>query len=252
MRRPSGRRGSLGSSWRLAGAAAVLLGAAAAAGSQLDDVVRLWAAAIGGMKKIHALQSVRMRGTIAFGSDEARPLVVEVERPGRIRTEVQFAEGRFFQVFDGKNGWVGVPFAKDAGVRPMSAQELANAVEQADIEGPLVDSAAKGIALALEGKEKVDGRDAWHIRVTRRDGVSRWLDLDAATSLKVRWEGELGQGAEQKMNVSTFSDYRPVQGITFPFRIVSGALGETPNQTIVFESIEVNPKIDPGDFAQPH
>ena len=236
---------------RLLLAGAVLGAAAVASGSQLDDVVRLWKAAIGG-KKIEALRGVRMKGMIAFGSDAGRPFTVEVERPGKIRTEIRFAEGTYLQIFDGRRGWIALPFGPTAGVRPMTAEELANAPEQADIEGPLVDSAAKGIKLALEGKEKVDGRDAWRIRVTRPDGVSRWLDLDVATSLKVRWEGELGQGAEKKMNVSTFSDHRPVDGITFPFRIVSGILGETPGQTIALESIEVNPKIDPADFAQPH
>jgi len=133
----------------------------------------------------------------------------------------------------------------------MSEEELRNVPEQADIDGPLVDSSRKGIRLSLEGKEPVGGKDAWRIRVTRADGVVRYLDLDVASSLKVRWEGELGSGAERKLNASVFSDYRKVSGLSFPFRIVSGAAGEAPNQEIVLEKIEVNPAIPGSDFDEP-
>jgi hypothetical protein len=133
----------------------------------------------------------------------------------------------------------------------MNEEELRNAPEQADIEGTLVDSARKGIHLVLEGKEPVGGRDAWRIRVTRGNGIVRYLDLDVATSLKVRWEGELGTGADRKTNASEFSDYRTVSGLSFPFRIVSGVVGEPPNQVIVFEKIEVNPAIPDSAFEAP-
>jgi len=222
----------------------------ASARADLDRVVRLWAAAIGGLDHIRALRAVRMSGRITLGG-EPHAFAVEVARPGRIRTEVTFPQGVWIQVFDGKHGWTVSPLDKSPAPTPMTADQERNAPEQADIEGPLVDSAKKGIQLALEGKEKVDGRDAWRIRVTRGDGVVRYLDLDAATSLKVRWQGELGEGAERKMNASLFSDYRTVGGLSFPFRIVSGIAGEEPSQEIVFEKIEVNPAIPESAFAPP-
>jgi len=229
---------------------APLAGAAAPPG-EVDRIVALWAAATGGMDRIHALAAVRMTGKIAFGGGAPNPFTVEVARPGRIRTRVTFPQGDWLQVYDGKRGWIVSPFAKSPVAVPMTPEELANAPEQADIEGPLVDSVKKGVRLALEGKEQVQGRDAWKIRVTRSDGVVRYLDLDAATSLKVRWEGELGAGADKKMNASLFSDYRTVDGLSFPFRIVSGIAGEAPAQEIVFEKIEVNPAISPSAFEAP-
>lgn len=234
---------------------AALAGAApppkAGSRTELERVVALWAAATGGIDRIHALASVRMTGRIAFGGGAANPFTVEVARPGRIRTEVTFPQGVWVQVYDGRRGWIASPFAKSPEPVPMTEEELSNAPEQADIDGPLVDSARKGIRLALEGKESVEGRDAWRIRVTRPDGVVRYLALDAATSLKVRWQGELGSGAEKKVNASVFSDYRTVEGLSFPFRIVSGVVGEKPAQEIVFEKVEVNPAIAPSAFEAP-
>jgi len=243
----------------LAFAAAVLAGAVPAkappapanADPELDRVVRLWAAATGGLERLRALRSVRMTGRITFAGDSPHAMTVEVARPGRIRTEVAFPSGAWIQVFDGRRGWTISPFANSREPRPMSAEQVRNAPEQADIDGPLVDSARKGIRLALEGKESVDGKDAWRVRVTRADGVVRYLDLDAATSLKIRWEGELGEGAERKLNASLFSDYRAVDGLSFPFRIVSGVAGGEIGQEIVFDRIEVDPAIPDSDFAPP-
>ncbi len=237
-------------------ALALLLGGAGAppagsgSGAGLDRVVRLWAAATGGLDRIRAIRSVRMTGRITFKDGVPHPIVVELSRPGRIRTEVAFPAGPWVQVFDGRQGWVVSP-VPGAGVQPMTPEQAANAPEQADIDGPLVDSARKGIRLALEGRESVDGKDAWRIRVTRADGVVRHLDLDAATSLKIRWEGDLGEGTDRKTNASLFSDYRTVAGLSFPFRIVSGIAGGDVGQEIVFEKVEVDPAIPESAFSRP-
>src|SRR5439155_14777889 len=99
----------------------------------LDRVVRLWAAATGGLDRIHALRTVRMTGRITFGTGSAQPFSVTVARPGKIRTEVTFPEGNWLQVFDGRHGWVASPFEKSSAPAPMSAEQERNAPEQADI-----------------------------------------------------------------------------------------------------------------------
>lgn len=218
-------------------------------GMTLEKVVRLAVAASGGAERIHALRSLRMTGRITFTDGATVPIAVELARPGRVRTRMTFPAGAWIQAFDGRNGWTISPFAKGPGPAPMTGEELRNAAEQADLEGPLVDPKKKGIRLALEGKVVVDGKDAWRIRIDRPDGAVRYLDLDAATSLKARWEGDLGE--KRKTNASLYSDYRSVEGFAFPFRIVSGPLGGTPAQEIVFEKIEVNPAIPDSDFERP-
>ncbi|HET9794648.1 MAG TPA: hypothetical protein VFS34_09315 [Thermoanaerobaculia bacterium] len=222
-----------------------------AGGADLDRIVRLWAAATGGLERLRALRSVRMTGRITVGSDPPHPITVEIARPGKIRTEVRFPEGAWVQVFDGSRGWTISPSPTHREALPMTPEQAASAPEQADIDGPLVDSARKGIRLALEGKTTVGGKEAWRIRVTRPDGVVRYLDIDGTTSLKVRWLGELGEGSNRQMNASVFLDYRSVGGLSFPFRIVSGIAGGAVNQEIDFDRIEVNPTIPESDFSRP-
>jgi len=225
--------------------------AALAAAPDLDGIIRLWAAATGGMARIRSVRAVRMTGRITFGDDPARPLVVELARPGSIRTEIAFPEGTYVQAFDGTRGWTLSHFGGAGGPVPMTSEEAAAAPEQADMDGPLVDFEKKGIRLALEGTEPVEGRPAYRIRVTRPDGTVRHLDLDVQSSLKVRWTGELGPTGKKTETSSIFSDYRVVNGLTFPFRIRSGPSGKPANQEIVFEKIEVDPAIDPTRFRMP-
>jgi outer membrane lipoprotein-sorting protein len=200
---------------------------------------------------MRALRSVRMTGRITFRGQSPRPFEVELARPGKIRTRVTFPAGAWIQVWDGKDGWTISPFAGDREPAPMTAEQRRNAPEQADLEGSLVDPEKKGLRLTFEGKVVVDGKDAWRIRVTRPDGVVRYVDIDAATSLKLRWEGELGEGENRKMNASLFSDYRTVGGYAFPFRIVSGVLGGPSAQEIAFDRVEVDPAIPDSDFERP-
>jgi hypothetical protein len=163
---------------------------------------------------------------------------------------VTFPQGLWIQVFDGRKGWTRSPFESAAPV-PMSWSSCATRLSRRTSTARSSTRRRKGSASRSRGRKRVDGKDVWRIRVTRPDGTVRHLDRDVATSLKVRWEGELGQGPERKVNVSSFSDYRAVNGISFPFRIVSGVAGEKPNQEIVFERIEINPSIPDSAFEAP-
>lgn len=227
-----------------------LLAAGLARGQSLDEVVDRGIAALGGSARLAQVRSERMTGTIQFPPEAPSPLTVEFKRPGKIRTEIEFQKGKFEQIFDGRKGWMLNPF-KGTAVLPMTVEERRNTPEQADIDGPLVDWKKRGLKLSLEGKKRLLEADVWRIRVTYPTGNVRTLDLDAASYLKVRWEGELGEGAHKADNESFFTDYRPIDGIAFPFKIQSGIVGKGTNQIILFEKIEVDSKIDDKRFKRP-
>lgn len=228
---------------------ALALGTFSAHALSIGEICRKGVDALGGAGRLEAVRSERMTGRIEFGSEEPVSLVVELKRPGKIRTQVEFKAGTFVQGFDGETGWMIDP---SSGGKPveMSAERARNLPEQADLDGPLVRSKPRGIRLEIEGREKVRGIEAFRIRVTLANGIVRFLDLDASSFRKVRWEGELGEGSQKSMNESFFTDYRKVGGLEFPFRIESGAGGRV-TQTIVFEKVEVNPPISDSRFSMP-
>jgi hypothetical protein len=103
--------------------------------------------------------------------DEAQlPFVMELERPRKVRFELQFNGKTAVQVYDGANGWKLRPFLNRLEVEPYTAEEMKIASMQTDLDGPLVDWAAKGTSVELAGTEKVEDRDTYKLKLTMKDG----------------------------------------------------------------------------------
>jgi len=88
------------------------------------------------------------------------PFRLEMKRPRKSRFEIDFAGKTAVQVYDGQNGWKLRPYLNRDDVEPFTADEAKSEAAKADLEGPLVDYAAKGTQVALEGMEPVDGHNA--------------------------------------------------------------------------------------------
>ena len=129
------------------------------------------------------------------------------------------------------------------------AKDLEN---QADIDGPLVDYKAKGHQVELVGKEKVEGTDAWKLKVTLKSGDVRYVYLDADSYLEISNES---QAHDPRQRGRARDHDRRLQGggrrCSWPHSIQSGAKGRPEKQTITFETIELNPAIDDARFKMP-
>src|SRR5580704_15392761 len=72
------------------------------------------------------------------------PFRLEMKRPRKSRLEIDFAGKTAVQVYDGQNGLKLRPYLNRNDVEPFSAQEAKSQTDKGDLEGPLVDYAAKG------------------------------------------------------------------------------------------------------------
>ncbi len=228
------------------------LGPALPASAQtVEQVIDRYLQARGGLERIRAVQSLRFTGKMKLGEVEA-PLVVELKRPLRMRTEFEVQGRRVVRAFDGKKGWTLLPVPGLDRPRLMPEDESRDAREQADVDlSPLVDSVAKGYKVELQGRERVDGREAYRLLVRAADGSERALLLDTRSALAVRSEEKrMMEGTLQEF-VTLIGDYRPVAGLLFPHSIEVGPRGGTERQQLTFERIEVNPPLDDARFAMP-
>lgn len=212
----------------------------------------------GGLARIKAVQSLRVTGTISFGPGAQGPFVVELARsgerarPGKMHMEMTLPAGKIIRVYDGKaNGWAIYPFGGNRGVQSMNAEDIQNIAEESDFDGPFVDSKEKGNAIELSGKEDVDGKPAYRLKVTTKNGAARSYLVDAASYQLIKWEGARKQDDREIPVESFFKDYREVNGLKFAFEIDSGAPGQPAMQKIIVEKVEVDPKIDEARFAKP-
>jgi outer membrane lipoprotein-sorting protein len=222
-----------------------------AAGQTVDEVIAKHIEARGGLEKLKSVKSMRLTGKMMMGPGMEAPMTLEMKRPGSMRLEFTFQGMTGVQAYDGKSGWSIMPFQGKKDPEPMSADEAKMAQEEADIEGPLVDYKAKGHTVELLGKEKVEGSDAYKLKVTLKTGTVQYQYLDAESLLEIRTEAKRTVRDSEMEFESTIGDYKEVGGLLFPHSIQSGAKGRPEKQNIVIEKVELNPVLDDARFRMP-
>jgi len=235
----------------LLAALGIALGQPAAA-QTADEIVAKVLAARGGLEKAKAVQTERITGTIYFNPEMYGPFLAEFKRPGKMHNEVTVRDKTVVRTFNGKDGgWVINPFAGKNAPEPMSADDVKDAANESDFDGPLVDSKAKGNTIELAGTEKVEGRDAYILKVTHKDGTVSNYSFDSETYLLAKWSGTDTIKDETVTRETFFHDYREVGGLKFAFELVSYNPGSEEPQRIVVEKIELDPQIDDSHFDKP-
>jgi outer membrane lipoprotein-sorting protein len=222
-----------------------------AAAQTVDEVVNKALNARGGLARIKAVHSQRISGTISFGPGTEGPFLVELERPGKMHIEVNIQGQMLIRSYDGKSGWVINPFGENKGVQTMTAEDLSNISDESDFDGPLVDYKQKGSQIELAGKEDVEGKPAYRLKLTTDKKEQRSYYFDAATYRLVKWEGNRKVGEKLVPWESFFRDYREVSGLQFAFEIDSDAPGTDQSQKIVADKIDVDPQFEEARFGKP-
>lgn len=223
--------------------------AAPAAAQTVDEVIAKSLEARGGLDKLKAIQSIRMVATISMGPMEL-PMVIEKKRPGSFRADATVQGTVVVQAYDGATAWGISPMGRGQ-PEPMPAEAAKEMVEQADMDGPLVDYKAKGHMVELVGKEKVEGRDAYKLKITRKGGDVEYHFLDAGSYLPVRVEARRTIRGTEIEGESALGDYKDAGGFLWPYSIQNGAKGRPEKQRLVVEKIEINPVIDDARFKMP-
>jgi hypothetical protein len=179
------------------------------------------------------------------------PFVMELARPHKTRLEVRFGGQAAVQVFDGGSGWKLRPFLGRREVEPFTPDELQLATQQADLDGPLLDHAAKGSRIELEGMEPVEGRDAYRLKVTTSAGQVRHVWVDAQSYLDVKVDGTRKMDGKPRTVWTVLRDYRTVDGVKVPFLMETYVDGVAGSEKILVEKVTLNPKLDAARFTRP-
>jgi len=128
---------------------------------------------------------------------------------------------------------------------------MSNTAQKADLDRPLVDYKAKGYQVELVSKESIEGKDAFKLKVTLKDGQVRYDYVGASSFLELKWQGIVRRNGEEFEAESYFRDYKNVEGLMIPFEIDTEIPGNPVHQKITFDKIELNPAIDDVRFEKP-
>jgi hypothetical protein len=250
-------------------------------------------AARGGLQAWQAVKSLSMLGKMAVGGNQRAtlavpmpdspngrptqaiklgqrpaqelqlPFVMELERPHKMRFELQFKGETAVQVYDGANGWKLRPYLNRKVVEPYTPDELKVASTQADLDGYLIDYGAKGTRVELLGMEKVEDRDTYKLKATTKNGssVNVWIDGQTFLETKIQGTPRRLDGVDHPVEVY-YRDYRLVNGLQIPHVMETHVLpaGHTamglketlvPPEKTTIERVLVNAKLDDAHFAKP-
>jgi len=241
-----------------------------------EQIVEKSVAARGGLSGWRALQTLQMKGKMQAGGNKRPtipvpgtrvgpevksnrpvdqvelPFTMALERGRKQRVEIQFNGQTAVQVYNGSQGWKLRPFLNRHEVEKYTADELKQASSQADLDGLLIDYAAKGSKVELAGVEQVEGRNAYNLKVTDKNGNIRHDWVDAQTFLEIKVEGNPRRLDGKYHPVATFlRDYRAVNGLMMPYLMETVVEGVKDTEKIKIEEIVSNPKLDPSQFAMP-
>lgn len=220
--------------------------------SPVDEIIASNLAARGGKERIEALRSIRMTATATAAGGRVARIVREIKRPGMFRIEFSTQGATSVFANDGETGWEVAPLKGVFEPRVvMPEEDSAGDVDQRDIEGPLVDWRDKGHQVELVGRESLPDGEAFKLKLTLAGGAVRYDYVDVESRQVVRSDfTRLVRGhREQLMN--TFSDFREVEGLVFPFHVETRVEGSPEVVSVSIESIELNPDIDDAVFRLP-
>jgi hypothetical protein len=218
----------------------------------VERIVARHIEALGGQQKIDATHSVVFHLTYREGDfvmpdgyiAKMRPFYKTLGDPRNLKVDVN--EG-----FDG-SAW---EYYSDPGVVLRTVGAAAAATRHGtELVDSLADSGMLGARIELAGEEPFAGKPAYKLHVTLADGFEKDLFLDRQTFLILgdRRAAQIHAFGAAVQSENRFSDYRPVNGVLFPFTIqeVEIATGRELNSVTV-QSITVNESFGSSYFSPP-
>lgn len=223
-----------------------------AAELQADDFIAKNIAARGGQNAVAAINTVRMRGTARMAQGMEGDVLVEIERSGKVRTEITLQGMTAIQTYDGVSGWSLSPFLGQTSAQPVTGAALETLKAQADFEGLLINHEAKGAKVEFVGNEDVEGTPSHKLKVTRKNGLTLFVYLGTEDFLEFKTKESMVGPSGETIDLETlFGDYRSSGGVLFAHSVVQMLAGKPGGTNYTMNSIEVNPTLAASRFGKP-
>ena len=237
---------------KIIASAFILLATSAASFAQTaDEIVAKHIEAMGGAEKWKALKAMEMNNKFTVqGMDiESKTVIVNGKS---LRTDIAVMGQEIISAVDGETGWAQQPAMMGGSGEPedMPGALVKESRKQVNLGGSLLNYKENGSTVDLVGKEKLDGVDVYHLKLTEKSGDVTNLFLSATNYYTLKSSGKRNvQGKEIEAEVN-YSNFKQVEGLTFPYTIETASpMGGM--MTIETDTIKLNPKVDESIFKKP-
>ncbi len=200
-----------------------------------------------GQDKIVNVESYVIKAKVSQMGMEI-PMVMTMKKPNKFKMEMEMMGQKMIQAFDGEKGWMIAPWIS-ADPQDLSGPELDQAMDQANLEGELYNYEQKGSKIELVGKEAVDGKDNYNLKITDNKGNVKNYYIDANTYLVSQVKAKVSQMG-QEMNVTQkTTDYKDFDGIKVATKIISEtSMG---SGEVIMEEVKFGVPVDDSIFVRP-
>ena len=235
-----------------------------------QKVVDEYVHAEGGPKALAKIKTATIAGSLVDGTTgKSGTYSLITKAPAKFYSEIIVEPHRIIEAYNGKSAW-GLDTTNDSSSdMPASPQTFASTVavkwEAAGryLNSRLADAKKSKFVLQVVDTQDIDGRKAYHVRVSLSPGITRDVFFDAQTHLILRETipaaGEKTPAArdakgpkeskDQPAEEIDYSDYRRIDGVEAPYRITMSRGGRV--YTINVSRIEWNAAVNDAVFDFP-
>ena len=200
-----------------------------------------------GQEKLASVQSFYVKAKVSQMGMEM-PMEMKIKKPEMFIMTVEMQGQKMIQAFDGQKGWMIAPWVS-ADPQELAGEQLNQTKNQMDMNGELFEFEKKGSTAELGGKVNVDGKDAFRIKLTTKDGNTKDYFIDANTYLIAKVKTKVSAQGQTVDVEQIMSDYKTIDGITMAMKNESKSpMGSA---IILMEEIKFNEKFDDAIFKQP-
>lgn len=203
-------------------------------------------AAYGGRAKLAAIRTVAAHGRLddllrKTSGGYARSM----RRPGGLRIDLMPEQGGEVRILDGERGLQGSG-NRLAPANPVSLASMHYQYAYLDLPMSLADGRAHVTALSSAA---LHGRTLQLLTVETPEAPPLRVYVDPQTFLIARVEADFAMGGMGSMQLGTeYGDYRPVDGVLFPFTLHNYAGGKI--SQITLSDIRLNQPLPTGTFPE--
>jgi hypothetical protein len=239
---------------RIIASAFILFATSAASFAQTaEEIVAKHIEAMGGADKWKAIKAVEMNNKFNIQGMDIEQKTVIVNGKS-LRTDISVMGQEIISAVDGETGWAQQPAMMGGTGEPedMPGALIKESKKQVNLGGSLLNYKENGSTVELVGKEKLDGVDVYHLKLTEKGGDVSNLFVSAVNYYLLKSSGKRNiQGKDTEAEVS-YSNFKQLEGLTFPYTMeVPNPMAAGTTMTVETDSIKLNPKVDESIFKKP-
>jgi hypothetical protein len=188
-----------------------------------DEVIAKSINAIGGADAWKKITSIKFEGSMQVqGADVSVTKTVLHEKGSRQDISAMGMAG--FIIVAPTAGWNYMPFNGQTAPEPMTAEDVAGSQPDLDVQGSLINYAAKGHTVEFLGKDDVDGTECFKLKVNYKGGTTETMYFDTKNYYVIRSVTKRKTNGQEMESTTNFSNYEKLpegivvaKSITLPF-----------------------------------